>query len=163
MQADYDVTGFSLKDFENGKKCVSLGRIPPDIVDFLISKVPSLSPILSSNAEILFWKDRIAHTERHKKDFMSDNEFYNCIESIPSIIQEPDYISVHKKSSSISFIKEFSSHVSVAVHISADGKLAYRTMYPLMDAQLTNYIDKGHAWTWNKSDTSSNNLREEKH
>lgn len=151
MQADDDVVRFSLRDFENGRKCVSLGCIPPEIVEFLIEKAPALSSVLSSDTEILFWKDRIAHTERHKNDFMSDKEFYNCLESIPDIIQNPDYLSIHSKSNGISFIKDFSSHVSVAVHISAGGKLAYRTMYPLMDAQLTNYISKGSAWPWNKS------------
>lgn len=135
--------------FEKGKNCISLGRINPEMVAFLIKKVPHLSGILSSGTDILFWKDRIKHTELHKKDFISDNEFYNCLEQIPSIIENPDYLSVHPKDNSISFIKKYSSHVSVAIRISSAGALSYRTMYPIMDAQLTNYIDKGRAWAWN--------------
>ena len=76
------------------------------------------------------------HTELHKDDFFSDNEFYNCLERIPFIISNPDYISVHKKDNSISFIKDFSAHVSVAIRISSSGSLSYRTMYPITDAQL---------------------------
>ena len=43
------------------------------------------------------------HTELHKDDFISDNEFYNCLEQIPSVIEKPDYLSIHPKDSSISF------------------------------------------------------------
>lgn len=134
--------------FEKGKNCISLGRLSPDIAAFLIQKATHLSGILNPNTDILFWKDRIRHTELHKDDFISDKEFYNCLEQIPTIIANPDYISVHPKDNSISFIKDFSSHVSVAVRISATGILSYRTMYPIMDAQLTNYINKGRAWVW---------------
>lgn len=140
--------------FESGQKYVSLGKIDSSIVDFLTEKVPSLAGILNSDTDILFWKDRIKHTELHKNDFISDNEFYTCLEMIPSIIKNPDYLSVHKKDNSISFIKDFSSHISVAIRISPTGGLSYRTMYPLMDVQLSNYIDNGTAWKW----TSHKNL-----
>ena len=73
-----------------------------------------------------------------------------CLESIPEILQTPDYISVRTKDNSISFIKDFDQHISVAIRITVDGKLSYRTMYPLMDAQLTNYLDKNMAWQFTK-------------
>lgn len=139
--------------FEKGANFITLGKIPPEIVTFLIEKAPQLSAILNPDADILFWKDRVKHTELHKSDFISDKEFYNCLEAIPSIIAEPDYLSVHPKDNSISFIKNFSSHVSVAIRISSTGTLSYRTMYPIMDAQLTDYIDQGRAWPWNKAKT----------
>ena len=85
-----------------------------------------------------------------KMIFFSDNEFYNCLERIPFIISNPDYISVHKKDNSISFIKDFSAHVSVAIRISSSGSLSYRTMYPITDAQLNNYISKGSSWKWSE-------------
>ena len=135
----------------NTQNCVSIGKINSEIVEFLTQKIPSLSGILNSNTEILFWKDRIKHTELHKNDFISDNEFYNCLETIPDIIQNPDYLSYHSKDNSISFIKDYSSHVSIAIRISSTGGLSYRTMYPLMDAQLSNYIAKGTAWEWAKT------------
>ena len=128
------INSLDISAFENGKKFISLGKIRPEIVSFLIEKEPSLSGQLNSETEILFWKDRLRHTELHKDDFFSDNEFYNCLERIPFIISNPDYISVHKKDNSISFIKDFSAHVSVAIRISSSGSLSYRTMYPITDA-----------------------------
>lgn len=139
-----------ISDLKGDKNYISLGKIKPEIITFLKEKVPNLISKIDSNTEIIFWKDRLKHTELHKKDFQSDNEFYNCLEKIPTIIQEPDYIGIHPKDNSISFIKDFSSHIIVAVRISSTGILSYRTMYPLMDAQLTHYIDKGYAWKWNK-------------
>lgn len=136
--------------FENGTNCISLGKLSHDMIDFLIKKVPQLENILSSETDILFWKDRIKHAELHKKDFISDNAFYNYLEQLPSIIADPDYLSVHPKDSSISFIKSFSSHVAVAIRISVTGALSFRTMYPITDAQLTHYIDNNRAWAWNK-------------
>ena len=138
------INSLDISAFENGKKFISLGKIRPEIVSFLIEKEPSLSGQLNSETEILFWKDRLRHTELHKDDFFSDNEFYNCLERIPFII------SVHKKDNSISFIKDFSAHVSVAIRISSSGSLSYRTMYPITDAQLNNYISKGSSWKWNE-------------
>ena len=144
------INSLDISAFENGKKFISLGKRRPEIVSFLIEKEPSLSGQLNSETEILFWKDRLRHTELHKDDFFSDNEFYNCLERIPFIISNPDYISVHKKDNSISFIKDFSAHVSVAIRISSSGSLSYRTMYPITDAQLNNYISKGSSWKWNE-------------
>ncbi len=142
-----------ISKLEKGQGFLSLGYIPADIVSFLCTKNPTLSPLLTHSKEIIFWKDRLNHTAQHKNDFMSDNEYLNCLESIPSIIQEPDYLSIHPKDNSISFIKDYSAHVSVAIRLSASGKLSYRTMYPLTDAQLDNYIKKGHAWKWKKAQT----------
>lgn len=144
------INSLDISAFENGKNFISLGKIRPKIVSFLIEKEPSLSGQLNSETEILFWKDRLRHTELHKDDFFSDNEFYNCLERIPFIISNPDYISVHKKDNSISFIKDFSAHVSVAIRISSSGSLSYRTMYPITDAQLNNYISKGSSWKWSE-------------
>jgi hypothetical protein len=145
------VNELNLDVFNDDTSCVSLGRLDQDMIDFITARKPELQSILSENKDVLFWKDRISHTERHKKDFFSENEYNLCFQQIPTILHNPDYISVHPKDNSISFIKDFSSHVSVAIRISTDGKLSYRTMYPLMDAQLTHYIDAGFAWKYIKN------------
>lgn len=124
-----------------------------NIINFLTERVPKLASVLKPEIEILFWADRLEHTELHKDDFMSDNEFYNCLENMPDIICKPDYLSVHPKDNSISFIKDFSDHVSVAVRVSINGKLSYRTMYPITDAQLSNYVEHNRAWRWEKNKT----------
>jgi hypothetical protein len=149
-----DVVGkLSIDLFSDSKKFVSLGRLEQEMIDFIISHKPELKERLSSQTDILFWMDRIKHTERHRDDFFSDNEYEICFESIPDIIHHPDYISVHPKDNSISFIKDFSGHVSVAVRIASDGKMSYRTMYPITDAQLTHYIRKNLAWQYKNIDT----------
>jgi hypothetical protein len=137
--------------FNKNINCVAVGRLSAEMVNFLVQKRPSLSGILNPETDILFWKDRIKHTEKHRDDFMSDSEYLNCLESIPSIIESPDYISLHPKDSSISFIKDFSDHVAVAVRISVSGALSYRSMYPLTDAQLADYLRRDRAWAWGKT------------
>lgn len=125
---------------------MSVGHIRKDIVESIIEKFPEFSSVLSSDTDILFWKDRIKHTERHKKDFASSEEYELCFEQIPDIIRNPEFISIHPNKDSISFICRFTDHVSVAVRLSTDGKLSYRTMYPLRESQLINYIKQERAW-----------------
>ncbi len=132
--------------FSNDIKFQSVGKLSNEIVDFIISKKPEFNNILNSNTDVIFWEDRIKHISAHKDDFISDKAFFNCLEDIPSIIQTPDYISIHPKDNSILFIKDFSQHISVAIRVSFHGNLSIRTMYPLMDSQLSNYINKNRAW-----------------
>ena len=66
------INSLDISAFENGKNFISLRKIRPEIVSFLIEKEPSLSGQLNSETEILFWKDRLRHTELHKDDFFSD-------------------------------------------------------------------------------------------
>lgn len=136
--------------FDSGTKYISIGRLNASLIQFITSKNSAIGNKLSPDEDILFWKDRVKHTELHKTDFISDNVYYSCLKNIPEIIQNPDYISIHPKDNSISFIKDFSQHTAVAIRISLNGKLSYRTMYPLMDAQLSHYIEKGHAWKYEK-------------
>lgn len=78
--------------FDNGLNYVSVGHIPQYIIDSILEKFPEFELQLSSDTDILFWKDRIKHTERHKKDFASEEEYKLCFEQIPDIIQHPDFI-----------------------------------------------------------------------
>ena len=130
--------------------CISLGKLTKEVVDFIVEKHPDYKRVLSTEQDILFWKDRVAHTEKHRDDFLPDIQYLTCLEEIPKILKKPDYIGIHPKDSSISFIKDFNQHVAVAIRISATGKLSYRTMYPLMDAQLENYIKRNRAWAFEK-------------
>lgn len=132
--------------FENELNYVSIGHIRQDIIDSITSKYPEFTNILSADTYILFWKDRIKHTERHRKDFASDEEYNLCFKKIPDIIRNPEFISIHPNKNSISFICRFTDRISVAVRISTDGKLSFRTMYPLRESQLSNYINQGRAW-----------------
>jgi hypothetical protein len=144
----FDITLFNAVEIKN----VSLGQFNKEIVDFIISKKPDFIGRLEANKDILFWKARVKHTNNHKKDFVTEEEFNKCVEEIPYIIQNPDYISIHPTDESVSFIKQYTEKVSVAIKISIDGKLVFRTMYPLDERQLSDYIEKGRAWKYSKVD-----------
>lgn len=132
--------------FSDEIKSVSLGKLKPELVDFIVDKKPAFEGRISDETDILFWSARVKHTEQHRKDFANDEEFERCFRDIPNIIQNPDYISIHPSDESVSFIKDYTGHVSVAIKVSTDGKLVYRTMYPLSESQLTSYINSGRAW-----------------
>lgn len=83
--------------------------------------------------------------QKHILDFDSLEQFKQCFEDIPSIISNPDFISTNPKDNSISFIKKYTKNTSVAIRIENDGKASFRTMYPLRDSQLENYITNGRA------------------
>lgn len=134
--------------FNETIKVQSIGRFSPKVIEFILSKKTSFTNRISSDNDILFWAARVKHTERHRKDFASDDEFEQCLKEIPLIIQNPDYISIHPTDESISFIKKYTKHVSVAIKISIDGKMVYRTMYPLREEQLNEYIANGRAWKY---------------
>ena len=132
--------------FSDTEKYVSIGRIRTDIIASVVKHFPEFAEKLSPDIDILLWVDRIKHIERHRKDFSSSEEYERCFHHIPDIINNPDYVSIHPNKDSISFIKKFDDHTSVAVRISSDGRLAFRTMYPLRETQLDNYIKNGYAW-----------------
>ena len=142
------VSHLSSDTFSETVKCVSIGRLTQPMVDFIVERRPEYRNVLQADRDILFWSDRVAHTELHRNDFMSDIEFETCFSEIPSIIAKPDYISVHPKDKSVSFIKNYTGHISVAIRISPNGRMVYRTMYPITDAQLTHYMNRDSAWEY---------------
>lgn len=93
--------------------------------------------------EIVLWKDRLKHIEKHKKDFDSEEEYQLHLESIPDIINNPDYIGIHPKGHSIEYVKRVDKVVLVAVRIKASGPLSVRTLYPLKENKLNNYLKSG--------------------
>lgn len=146
-------TALSIEQIQK-EKCVSIGRIPKEVADFIESKKPELH--INTSSEIAFWDNRISHTEDHKNDFLSDILYEECFKSIPDFIRNPDVISVKKDNSSISFIKRLSQDISVVVRINNRGTYSYRTMYPLMTAQLDKYIQDGTAWEYNHTEVQNN-------
>ena len=137
------------------EKCISIGTIPKEIAEFITTKKPGLN--IDTTSEISFWDNRITHTENHKDDFMSDIMYDDCFRSIPDFIKNPDVISIKKDNSSISFIKRLTQDISVVVRITNKGTYSYRTMYPLMSAQLDKYLADGTAWEYPKNDIDSEN------
>ena len=64
--------------FTKDIKCVSLGKLSSEVAEFILKKRPDLTDIISAKQEIIFWVNRVANTERHKNDFMSDVSFNGC-------------------------------------------------------------------------------------
>ena len=127
------------------KNCISIGVIRAEFVDFF--NTHGFNGLLEYDTPIIFWKDRVEHTDEHRDEFSSDVMYKICFEEIPQIIHCPDYISIHPKEKSVSFIRNYTSnHANVAIRVTVSGNLVYRTMYPLIDATLTHYIDTFHAW-----------------
>ena len=141
-----------IQAFNNGLKCVSIGKLTNEVIYFLRNKYCGNNKIINNlnECEILFWNDRIGHTEKHKENFNTPEEYYECLKSIPNIIKNPDYIGLHPNDNSIQYIKIISEIVLVAVRISHNRNASYRTMYPITDSQLNDYIRKNRAWKFNR-------------
>ncbi|AQS58227.1 hypothetical protein B0537_03475 [Desulforamulus ferrireducens] len=100
--------------------------------------------ISCSRSEILLGRDRIKYIEKHKRDFNSEDDFRKHIESLPEIIQNPDYVGLHSDRDSIRFIKKIDEHMLVAVRLTGKDKLWVRSAYPITQAKLDYYINKGY-------------------
>lgn len=56
-------------------------------------------------------KDRIKHTELNKDDFISDNEFYNCLEQIPALAAQYAVEKEQKQRCSLTFGEAFDNYI----------------------------------------------------
>lgn len=131
--------------FDGNCRCVSVGYLDKTKVDFLTDKIPDLKDVLKEN-DILLWDNRIEYTEKHKGNFFKAEDYYMCLENIPSIIDSPDYIGINPTDSSLQFIKRYGRNILLAVRFTTNGKLSYRTLYPITDSQLHDYMRKNKAW-----------------
>lgn len=134
--------------FNDDCKCISVGKLSKEQIDLIIQNRPDLEDVLKTN-NILMWSNRLEHIEKHRSNF-SYGDFEKYIEDIPEIIKEPDYIGVPPHDLSIQFIKCYNDNVLIAVRVSTDGKLSFRTMYPITDSQLADYEKKNRIWKFNK-------------
>lgn len=137
--------------FSDELKSVSIGKLDDNMIRFILEREPNFSGQLSSDTNIIFWSDRVRHTERHREDFVSSEEYDECLEDIPKIIQSPDYISIPPDRDTLCFIKKYTKHVIVVIKVSIKKSMSYRTMYPLKDSQLKRYIENNSAWEYKES------------
>lgn len=129
------------------KKFKSIGKLDDKKLKFLLEKRPDFVKEIK-NTDILMWDDRIEHIEKHRMNFRNIYDFDNYVELIPDIIENPDYIGIKDKNKSIQFIKQYNDNVLIAVRLNTKGKLSFRTMYPITDGQLDDYINKQTAWEY---------------
>lgn len=129
------------------KKFKNIGKLDDKKLKFLSEKRPDFVKEIK-NTDILMWDDRIEHIEKHRMNFRNIYDFDNYVELIPDIIENPDYIGIKDKNKSIQFIKQYNDNVLIAVRLNTKGKLSFRTMYPITDGQLDDYINKQTAWKY---------------
>lgn len=117
----------------------------PFIVGQLSNKIIRLLGITSKEKKIIVWPDRVTYFRKHINDYESTEQFESCINAIPSIISNPDYVALHPSKGSIEYIKRIDKLMLVAVRIRDEDSLAVRSVFPLSEKQLKDYLNSGSA------------------
>ena len=117
----------------------------PVIVGKLTNKVIKLLGIVSTEKKIIIWPDRVTYFRKHLEDYDSLEQFETCVNMIPTIIKDPDYVALHPSTGSIEFIKRIDKLMLVAVRIRKEDTLAIRTAFPITEKQLNDYLKSGSA------------------
>lgn len=112
---------------------------PPKIVGKIDEKVVQLLGISDTliNKPIYLGVSNIEHM---KKDHPEDFEKY--FSELESILQQPDFVSLHPKNKSIQYIKVFESHIMVAVRVSRSGKIFTRTIFEMSETKVKAYKER---------------------
>lgn len=86
-----------------------------------------------------------SNIEHMKSSHPADYEKYGG--QIHLILEEPDYVGINPKDSSIEYVKEFfvnNEYVKVAVRVSVNGTYFARSLYVLNSNRVKNFISKGN-------------------
>lgn len=114
---------------------IKIGEFSQNVIDSLgINKKP---------CNIFMWSDRIKYSEKHKGNYLNNEEYIKCMEQIPNIIENPDFVGLHPNKDSIQYIKQVDRNMLVGVRLKTDNALYYSADYPITNSQLQNYIDTG--------------------
>ena len=84
-------------------------------------------------------RSRIRHTKKHEIDFPNRSVYKLSVESIPDIIETPDYVSLHPDGESIRYIKKISDNLVVAVGLEGMAEYWIKTFFPITDDKLELY------------------------
>lgn len=125
--------------------CKIIGKLDKKKLDFITEKRPDFAKQIKGK-DIVMWDNRIEHIAKHRMNFRNIYDFDVYVEKIPEIVNDPDYIGIRDKDNSLQFIKKYDDNILVAVRINTNGKLSFRTLYPVTDSQINNYINKKTAW-----------------
>ncbi len=129
------------------KKFKNIGKLDEKKLKFISEKRPDFANEIK-DTDIIMWDDRIDHIEKHRINFKNIYDFDDYVDMIPDIVENPDYIGIKDKNKSIQFIKQYNDNILIAVRLTTKGKLSFRTMYPITDGQLDDYIEKNTAWEY---------------
>lgn len=88
----------NLNALKRNKQILKVGTLTQQVIDLL--------DLVEKPKDIKIWYDRLEHCEKHIKDFKSLQSYIRSMESIPEIINNPDYVGLHPKNDSIQYIKK---------------------------------------------------------
>jgi hypothetical protein len=125
-------------------KNIKIGELTQEVIDALNL---NLKP-----QNINVWSTRIPeHCEKHKQDYSTPNSYNQAIQNIPLILKEPDYVGIHKNGN-IQYIKRLDDISLVGIQIlKGSGNLLFRTIFPISEAKLKNFIKSGKFVSLHKS------------
>lgn len=112
-------------------------------VGTLNSKVISLLGLHSNEMKIVIGKDKLKYIEKHKHKFKNNDEYIRHIESLPDIIENPDFVGLHPSGDSIEYIKQIDEILLIAVRIRNQGKLWIKSVFPITKDKLETYKRAG--------------------
>lgn len=117
-------------------KNIKIGELSQEVINLLDL---DLKP-----QNINIWSTRIEeHCEKHKDEYSSPSAYNQAITSIPLIIENPDYIGLHKNGN-IQYIKKLNDISLVGIQIiKGNGNLLFRTIFPITEDKLNYSIKNG--------------------
>ena len=128
---------FDINKLSKGKsRNIKIGELSKDVIDILDL---DLNP-----QNINIWSTRIEeHCEKHKDEYSSPSAYNQAVNSIPLIIEKPDYVGLHKNGN-LQYVKRLDDVSLVGIQIlKGSGDLLFRTIYPISEIKLENAIRSG--------------------
>ncbi len=114
---------------------IKIGQLTQDVIDRLsLTRTP---------CDIILWSDRVEYTQKHIKDFESEDDYYKHMSTIPTIVQNPDYVGLHPKDNSIQYVKRIDEIMLAGIRLKDTGSIIFRSSYPITQGKLNNYINSG--------------------
>lgn len=117
-------------------KNIKIGELSQEVIDLLNL---DLKP-----QNINIWSTRIQeHCEKHKEEYSTPSAYNQAVSFIPTIIENPDYVGLHKNGN-IQYVKKLDDISLVGIQIlKGSGHLLFRTIYPISEVKLNNFLKSG--------------------
>ena len=128
---------FDINKLSKGKsRNIKIGELSKNVIELLDL---DLKP-----QNINIWSTRIEeHCEKHKNEYSSPSAYNQAVNSIPLIIEKPDYVGLHKNGN-LQYVKRLDDVSLVGIQIlKGSGDLLFRTIFPISEIKLENAIKSG--------------------
>lgn len=128
---------------KGNSKNIKIGELNQTVIDALGLDLKPQS--------INIWSTRIQeHCEKHKEEYSSPNSYNQAVKLIPKILEEPDYIGLHKNGN-LQYVKRLDDISLIGIQIVRGGGLLFRTIYPISEIKLKNSLKSGKLIPYNKN------------